>query len=235
MNCESIREQLLTGAPMEDVPHLDECAGCREFSDALDLGWGELDRGLEQWSQGGDFEGVFARAIEGRPANNNLWYTDRRFHGFLIAIAAVFAIFLATTTRPEPTPAVLPDPVDWSDIEDRVEEVDEIPWNALSDQDWSLKAMELREDFIELDEAGARDDEELAELLFLVATQIGRAAENANNPSPPFYDLAEEKKVVNWYWWEAAGLAVDDPTLMDLVENDDIAASVNYYVKMRGP
>jgi hypothetical protein len=53
-------------------------------------------------------------------------------------------------------------------------------------------------------------------LQFELLLQIGRAADLSHNPSPPFYAHdSVALLVVNQAWWEAATLAVADPSLLD--------------------
>ena len=234
MTCEECRERLLTGAPTEISAHLESCDSCRELAEALTVGWSDLDRGLDLWGRGGDFDGALIRALKAQPVNNSIWYSDRRFHSLLIAVVALFAIALAFQTRLQPAPAVLPaDPIDVTEAVEVIEETREIPWNALSEQDWGLKAEELRQHALVLEDAGALDDlddEELIGVMFDLYAQIGRAAENRNNASPPFYDMVDER-VVNYYWYLAAALATDDPTLLE-GQPQDVAASIGNYVDM---
>jgi len=109
-----------------------------------------------------------------------------------------------------------------------VDEVASIPWNALSEQDWGLKASALRE---LADEIWFVDRVELREPLFLLYAQIGRAAENRNNSSPPFYEQVGNK-TVNYYWYLAASMAHEEPALMSKLTEQDVNASINNYKAM---
>ncbi len=108
-------------------------------------------------------------------------------------------------------------------VMEAVEEIQGIPWSALGAQDWGLRAQELRE---LVDEIWFVDRPELREPLFLLYAQIGRAAENANQGSPPFYEYISGNSV-NYYWYLAATLAHEDPQLMSLLTVVDLNASVN--------
>ena len=137
--------------------------------------------------------------------------------------------------RKEPDPsvraidqrAIVPD-----DAIDRVmtavDEVASIPWNALSEQDWGLKASALRE---LAGEIWFVDRVELREPLFLLYAQIGNAAENRNNSAPPFYESVGNK-TVNYYWYLAATMAHDEPALMSKLTEQDVNASINNYKTM---
>jgi len=109
-----------------------------------------------------------------------------------------------------------------------VEEVATIPWNALSEQDWGLKAGALRS---LAEEIWFVDRPELREPLFLLYGQIGRAAENANSAAPPFYELVSELSV-NYYWYMAGAMAHEQPDLLSAMEDPDVATSVINYKKM---
>ncbi len=235
MNCETVREQILTGDPLIEPDHIESCDSCRELADKLRAGWGDLDRGLEQWSRGGDFDATFALATKDLPVNNTVWYGDRRFHTVIIAIVAIFAVYLAFQSRPAPEPAVAPpDPIDWTELEEEVDRISAVPWNELSDQEWGLTAENLRQEALALEDAGAKDDPELRGLLFDLYAQIGRAAENRNNSAPPHYEVVEiagKERVVNWYWFQAAELAVEDPEFLDSVP-DDMRPSIVHYVDL---
>src|SRR5690606_38730101 len=100
-----------------------------------------------------------------------------------------------------------------------------IPWNALSDQDWGLKAHELRELAKEI---WFVDRPALREPLFLLYAQIGRAAESSNNPAPPFF-LEIGGRAVNYYWYLAGVLANEEPALMSKLTEQDMFASISYY------
>lgn len=108
---------------------------------------------------------------------------------------------------------------------DTVAEVSAIPWDAMDDQDWAVKAHELRELSQEL---WFIDRVELREPLFLLYTMIGYAAENSNNPSPPFFE-AVGGSPVNWYYYLAAVMAHEDPSLLAKVTDRDRYATIDYY------
>lgn len=110
-------------------------------------------------------------------------------------------------------------------VMDAVEDVASIPWNALSEQDWGLRANDL----LRLsDEMWFVDRAELREPLFLLYAQIGRAAESSNNPSPPYYENVDGK-TVNYYWYLAGAMAYKDPSLMSKLTDQSLNASIQYY------
>jgi hypothetical protein len=101
-----------------------------------------------------------------------------------------------------------------------------IPWDGLPEQDWGLKANELRELSNEL---WFVDREELREPLFRLYAALGYAAENRNNPGPPYYELVGGM-TVNYYWYLAGALAHETPELLGSISgNQDIVASIRYY------
>jgi hypothetical protein len=101
-----------------------------------------------------------------------------------------------------------------------------IPWNGMDYTQWGLRAHNLR-DTAEL--IWFVDRVELREPLFLLYVAIGYAAENSSNPSPPFFE-GIGKGAVNYYWYLAAMLALQEPALMSKVSNSDISASIGYYL-----
>ena len=226
MNCESVREALVTGAPLSKPDHLDQCEDCRELSARLDAGWGDLNRGLGAWADGGDFDAAFERAVKEAPANNG-WHLERGFHVLLLAAMVLFALVLAVGSPWQNRQAEAP-PVDWTDVEVHLDEVSGVPWNALSDVDWGDVADDMLVDADRLEAEGAVDDDGLRELLFLVWIQTGRAAENGNNARQPYYEIVDGR-VVNFYWYAAASLAYIDPSLMGMLTDSNLKAPIDYY------
>lgn len=110
-------------------------------------------------------------------------------------------------------------------VMDAVEDVASIPWNALSEQDWGLRANDL---YNLADEMWFVDRPELREPLFLLYSQIGRAAESSNNPSPPYYENVDGK-TVNYFWYLAGSMAYKDPQLMSKITDMSLNASIQYY------
>ena len=68
----------------------------------------------------------------------------------------------------------------------------------------------------------------MTEPLFLLYSQIGRAAENMNNTSPPFYTFIGNQ-TVNYYWFLAGAMAYQDPALLSKVTDPDVNESIKYY------
>ena len=90
-----------------------------------------------------------------------------------------------------------------------VEETAAVPWNRLSEADWVHRAARLHALVgVEGLDGPARFD------LYM---QIGRAAENGNDPFPPYY-VALGPKTVNHFWVQAAVLANDEPALLKRVD-----------------
>ena len=109
-----------------------------------------------------------------------------------------------------------------------IDEVSRVPYNAWQPSDWGLKARELS-DMVEL--LWFVDRVELREPLFLLYAQIGRAAENQNEVIPPFYEQIGFQ-AVNYYFYLAAMLAVQDPSLMSKLTDQDLNASISQYLTM---
>lgn len=129
------------------------------------------------------------------------------------------------TVIPAQQPAIVPDS-NIPTVMAAVNSVSGLSWNAMSPADWGLKAQELQRIanliwFV--------DRVNLREPLFLLYAQIGKAAENQNNPAPPFYEQVGNQ-AVNYYWYLAATLAYQEPALMSKLTDQDLAGSVGYYL-----
>lgn len=131
------------------------------------------------------------------------------------------------TVVPAMQPAVVP-AQNISRVMDAVEQVSRVPYNAWSPSDWGLKAQELAQ-LVEL--MWFVDRVELREPLFLLYAQIGRAAENQNEVIPPFYEQVGFQ-AVNYYYYMAAMLAFQDPSLMSKLTDQDLNASISQYLTM---
>ena len=128
---------------------------------------------------------------------------------------------------PEDQRAVVPDSA-INEINDAVAEVSTIPYNALGEQDWALKAHELRD---VAERMWFVDRPELREPLFQLYVQVGRAAENSTSGSPPFYD-AIGGVTVNYYWYLAGSMAWETPELLAKIPDQELNASVSNYRTM---
>lgn len=106
-----------------------------------------------------------------------------------------------------------------------VSDASTIPWNQLTEAEWGLKAEELRKWG---DELWFVDRVEVTEALFLLYSQIGRASENMNNTSPPFF-ASIDGQTVNYYWFLAGAMAHQDPALLSKVTDPDVNDSIKYY------
>ncbi len=125
--------------------------------------------------------------------------------------------------RPVDQRAVVPDDA-IARLTDAADEVATIPWNALSEADWGIRAQEL----LRLSrEIWFVDRPELREPLFLLYAQIGRAAENASQGTPPYYE-GVRGRTVNYFWYLAASLAHQDPSLMSKITDNDLNTSITF-------
>ncbi len=115
-----------------------------------------------------------------------------------------------------------------NELDDAIREVEPIPYNAMGEQDWALKANELR-DLAE--KVWFVDRPELREPLFLLYVQTGRAAENSNSGSPPFFEYIGGLPV-NYYWFLAGSMAWETPELLSKLTDMELNASVNNYRTM---
>lgn len=131
------------------------------------------------------------------------------------------------TVTPANQPADVPE-TNLGKIREAVTAVERVPWNGMAPDMWGLKAQELR-DLVEL--VWFTDDVEQREPLFLLYAQIGRAAENQNQPVPPFYEQIGNQ-AVNYYWYLAATLAYQDPALLSKITDQDLNGNIAYLLKM---
>ncbi len=130
-----------------------------------------------------------------------------------------------TTLIPAMQPALVPD----SNIPAVIAAANKalsIPWNSLRPDEWGVKADGLR-DKAEL--IWFVDRVALREPLFQIYMAIGYAAQNANNPIPPFYE-AVGPKAVNYYWYLAALLAMQEPALMSKATQEDARDGIELYL-----
>ncbi len=130
------------------------------------------------------------------------------------------------TVVPAMQPALVPDG-NIQPVLEAVARIQGVAYNQLQPHEWGLKAQELKQ-MIEL--LWFVDRIELREPLFLLYTQIGRAAENQNLPTPPFFEQIGNQPV-NYYWYLAACMAQQEPQLMSKVTDQELLATLNYYLQ----
>ncbi|MEQ1571847.1 MAG: hypothetical protein ABMA64_39840 [Myxococcota bacterium] len=128
------------------------------------------------------------------------------------------------SVRPSDQRAIVPDSV-IPRVMSAVEDVAAIPYDAMSEQEWVLRAEELRK---LVDEMWFIDRQELVDPLFMLYAQLGRAAENTNQNSPPYYANVDSKSV-NYYFYLAGALAYANPALLSKLSDSEIYKSVSYY------
>ena len=129
------------------------------------------------------------------------------------------------TVIPANQPAWVPD-ANLDVITNEAAKVSQIPWDAMSSGEWGLQADKLRR-MVEL--VWFVEKVEQREPLFHLYTMIGYAAENQNSPSPPYYEQIGGQSV-NYYYYLAATLAWQDPSLMSKLSDMEIRGQVNYYL-----
>jgi hypothetical protein len=130
------------------------------------------------------------------------------------------------TVVPALQPALVPDD-NIRLVMNAVAEIQGVPYNGYAPHQWGLKAQELSHK-VEL--LWFIDRKELREPLFLLYLQIGRAAENQNHPTPPFFEQIGTFSV-NYYYYLASMLAQQDPGLMSKVTDKDTLTTVQYYLE----
>jgi hypothetical protein len=130
------------------------------------------------------------------------------------------------TVIPVQQPARVPD-VNIAAVTQTANQSLAIPYNQLSPADWRLRAEKLKS---LAEQIWFVDRPELREPLFMLYIAIGWAAENSNQPSPPFFDHFDGVPL-NYYLYLAALLAYQEPALMSKIPMADISASVQYYLQ----
>jgi hypothetical protein len=108
------------------------------------------------------------------------------------------------------------------EVRARVAETGAQAFDSMSEQEWVQRAAELRQ---LADELWFVDRLELREPAFLLYTQIGRAAENGNQGTPPYYEFIDGK-AVNYYWYLAATLAQRDSSLLSKLLDQELHHNV---------
>jgi hypothetical protein len=129
------------------------------------------------------------------------------------------------TIPPERQPAKVPDE-NISKVLQAVNAIAGTPWDALTPNEWQEEGQKLLQAtqlfwFV--------DRVELREPLFLLYNQLGNAANNMNNSVPPFFERIGPESP-NYYWYLAATLAEQDPSLMNKVSDAEIAAYIQQYI-----
>ncbi len=130
------------------------------------------------------------------------------------------------TIIPAMQPAIVSD-IATTTVMRAVDEIAGVPWDGLQPAQWSAKADELREI---AEEIWFVDRVELREPMFLLYAQIGRAAENRNFAAPPFYEEIGGF-AVNYYWYQAATLAYQEPALMSKLTDQELTGSISYLLQ----
>ncbi len=129
------------------------------------------------------------------------------------------------TVVPAMQPAMVPD-ANINKVMDKVDDIAGVPWNAKRPEEWGLIAQDLQ---ASAEQIWFVDRVNLREPLFLLYAQIGRAAENQNHPAPPFYEQIGTF-AVNYYYYMAAALAFQEPALMSKLTDQEVNASIAYYL-----
>ncbi len=113
-------------------------------------------------------------------------------------------------------------------IMDVVRDIENVPWNGMSESDWGITANNM---VVLVERLWFIDRPELRESLFLLYVQIGRAAENMNNPVAPFYQM-QSGQLTNYYWYLAGAMAYEEPALLGKLTHPDLASTIEYYKGM---
>lgn len=132
-----------------------------------------------------------------------------------------------TTVVPAMQPAVVPNQ-NVQRVRQAVDSVSSIAYNQISSDQWGLKANELKSmiDFIWF-----IDRVDLREPLFLLYAQLGRCAENMSANVTPFYEVVGNQPV-NFYYYQAAVLAFQDPSLLSKLNDQELNGNVTAILQL---
>ena len=130
------------------------------------------------------------------------------------------------SVAPSQQPAIVPDSA-IPQIAAAVASAEPLTWDSLDANQWARKAKELRD---LTDASWFIDRVELREPLFRLYAQIGRAAEYANNPVPPYYENIGNI-TVPYYWYLAALLAYQEPSLLNSVTDQETLGGIKYQLQ----
>ena len=130
------------------------------------------------------------------------------------------------TVVPVRQPAIVPDSV-IPEIDAAIGQVEPLGWDSLDANQWSRTAEDLRK---LTDRAWFIDRVELREPLFRLYAQVGRAAEYANHPVPPYYESIGNI-TVPYYWYLAALLAYQEPSLLNSVTDQETLGGIKYQLQ----
>ena len=127
------------------------------------------------------------------------------------------------TVVPTQQPAIVPDSA-IPTINAAVAATEPLTWDSLDANQWAVKANQLKD---LTDVAWFIDRVELREPMFRLYAQIGRAAEFANIPIAPFYENIGNI-TVPYYWYLAALLAYQEPSLLNSVTDQETLGGIKY-------
>jgi len=130
------------------------------------------------------------------------------------------------TTPPQAQLGSVPDS-NVAGVASEVARVASIQWDELDESGWAEEAQDLvgLVDFIWF-----VDRPELREPLFKLYAQIGRAAWNQGNQSPPFFEAIGGQSV-NYYHYLAATMAAEDATLLETLGDPDLESYISQYLQ----
>ncbi len=129
------------------------------------------------------------------------------------------------TLKPGDQPAEIP-AANLMTVTNEAARVGALGWDELTPAEWSQEAEHLRR-LTDLIWFVSKPEERAP--LFALYCQIGRAAENRNNNAPPFFE-AIGGQLVNYYYYLAATLALEDPAMLDPITDPEVRSYVDVYL-----
>ena len=169
MSCEATMTRLieLPSWRFAEVRHLSDCSACREVATAVEHGERVLSDDIEAFVEGGDFDAVFAMALQEEPVEVAPapagWGS---IHGFVIALAAAAVLIVAGTdgafwSEPVPEPEVPEVVAEPTDTDDEAEPEPEVygpdPVEASDSEPVRAKPMEERPVLVPVVEPAGED------------------------------------------------------------------------------
>lgn len=128
--------------------------------------------------------------------------------------------------KPVDQPATVPDG-NLELLRQAAVETSTLSWSDLSPGEWGLRGKEL----IRLeDRVWFIEKVEQREPVFLLYAMIGYAAENSDDGGPPFYEAIGGRSVT-YYYYLAATMAYQDPSLLSSITNQEIKGQINFYLE----
>lgn len=118
----------------------------------------------------------------------------------------------------------------WTQARDAAAAVTALAWNDLTEAQWAVKAADLLGRCEALRSRPVPERQKNRQVEFDVCAQAGRAAENANAPAPPLFQVVAGQ-TVNRGFYLAATVAKGDPGMLSRMPDETLRGSIAWYVQ----